>query len=208
MFNLEEKISAWRQQMLAAGIQSPVPLEELEIHLREDIERRLQSGSNTRQAFESAVGEIGRVQMLKNEFKKVGGVERNNQWERRIALLVLVGVIFPLAIYSLCKDEMSLTWRLLGFANLATVVWAMLGWRWINRAFPVIPNKHIRMTIGLSFGFVGMAGMIVFMNFILPHFEFTQGQLTVVVLWGLTLMAAFSVVLAGLEEAVKLKRAS
>ena len=35
MFNLEEKISEWRKQMLAAGIRSPVPLEELEIHLRE-----------------------------------------------------------------------------------------------------------------------------------------------------------------------------
>ena len=29
----------WRRQMIAAGIKTPVPLEELEIHLRE--ERRL-----------------------------------------------------------------------------------------------------------------------------------------------------------------------
>ena len=38
MLNLEQKISEWRKQMLAVGIQAPVPLEELEIHLREEIE--------------------------------------------------------------------------------------------------------------------------------------------------------------------------
>ena len=44
MFNLEKEISEWRQQMLAAGVKSPVPLEELESHLREDIEQQVQSG--------------------------------------------------------------------------------------------------------------------------------------------------------------------
>jgi len=37
MFDLEQAIIAWRQQMLAAGIKSPVPLEELENHLRDEI---------------------------------------------------------------------------------------------------------------------------------------------------------------------------
>ena len=39
MFDLEQAIAGWRRQMLAAGIQSPVPLEELGIHLRDEIER-------------------------------------------------------------------------------------------------------------------------------------------------------------------------
>ena len=41
MFDLEQSIRNWRKQMLAAGIKSPVPLDELEIHLRDEIERRL-----------------------------------------------------------------------------------------------------------------------------------------------------------------------
>ena len=45
MFNLEQSIAEWRKQMLAAGIKSPVPLEELEIHLREEIGRNIQFGS-------------------------------------------------------------------------------------------------------------------------------------------------------------------
>ena len=73
MFNLEEKIVEWRKQMLAAGIQTPVPLEELENHLREDIERQMQSGVSEQTAFERASAQIGRAEPIKLEFKKVGG---------------------------------------------------------------------------------------------------------------------------------------
>jgi uncharacterized membrane protein len=68
--NLENKISGWRAQMIAAGIQSPVPLEELEIHLREEIERQMKSGLNEQQAFEISIQQIGQPQTLDREFKK------------------------------------------------------------------------------------------------------------------------------------------
>ena len=74
MFNLEEKISEWRQQMLAAGIQSPVPLEELEIHLREDVEQRMRSGASAQESFAIAVLKIGQANTLTDEFKKTGGL--------------------------------------------------------------------------------------------------------------------------------------
>ena len=41
MFDLEKSIKDWRWQMFAAGIETPVPLEELEIHLRDEIERQI-----------------------------------------------------------------------------------------------------------------------------------------------------------------------
>jgi len=37
MFNLEPSIAEWRRQMLAAGVKTPVPLEELESHLRDEL---------------------------------------------------------------------------------------------------------------------------------------------------------------------------
>jgi hypothetical protein len=89
MFNLEEKIVEWRNQMLAAGIQTPVPLEELEIHLREEIEQHSKSGLNDREAFEISVQQIGRAGTLKIEFAKVG----ENLFERlKHFLCVLAGV--------------------------------------------------------------------------------------------------------------------
>jgi len=57
--------------MLAAGIKTPVPLEELEIHLREEIERQTKSGLSETEAFTTALQKIGQAQMVQNEFKKV-----------------------------------------------------------------------------------------------------------------------------------------
>jgi hypothetical protein len=59
MFDLEQSIAEWRQQMQAAGIRTPVPLEELEIHLREDVERQMRSGFSEQEAFSSAIKKIG-----------------------------------------------------------------------------------------------------------------------------------------------------
>lgn len=71
MLNLDQTISEWRRQMLAAGIKAPVPLEELELHLREEIERHTKSGLNEAEAFQAAVDKIGQPQMLQKEFDKV-----------------------------------------------------------------------------------------------------------------------------------------
>jgi predicted membrane channel-forming protein YqfA (hemolysin III family) len=70
MFDLNQAIAEWRKQMLAAGIQTPVPLEELEIHLREEIERQMKSGLSEPQAFEISTRRIGQPQVLQREFKK------------------------------------------------------------------------------------------------------------------------------------------
>jgi uncharacterized membrane protein len=70
MFHLEQSIAEWRRQMLAAGIKTPVPLEELEIHLREDIERQMKSGLSEQKAFEISIQRIGQPEVLDNEFKK------------------------------------------------------------------------------------------------------------------------------------------
>lgn len=74
MFNLEQSIADWRKQMLAAGIQAPTPLEELENHLREEIERQIHLGLNAQSAFDLATRKIGQAGLLKIEFKKVGGL--------------------------------------------------------------------------------------------------------------------------------------
>jgi hypothetical protein len=91
MFNLEQSIADWRKQMLAAGIQAPVPLEELEIHLREEIEQQMKSGLNEQKAFEISVQRIGQPKMLKSEFKKSEG----NIMKRIIVILTaLFGTVF------------------------------------------------------------------------------------------------------------------
>jgi len=72
MFNLEQSITDWRRQMLAAGIKTPVPLEELENHLREDVEEQMRSGATAQQAFEATIRQIGQGEMLQPEFARAG----------------------------------------------------------------------------------------------------------------------------------------
>src|SRR6185295_14174952 len=74
MFNLEQAIIEWRKQMLNAGIKTPVPLDELESHLREDIDKQMRSGLDAQRAFDIAVQRIGQAAPLKREFAKVGQV--------------------------------------------------------------------------------------------------------------------------------------
>jgi len=88
MFDLETSIVDWRRQMLAAGIQSPVPLEELEIHLREDIERQMKSGLNAQRAFEDAIQDIGKANMLKSEFEKVDATKVTRTLKQYRAIMV------------------------------------------------------------------------------------------------------------------------
>jgi uncharacterized membrane protein len=74
MFNLEQSIADWRKEMLAAGIKSPVPLEELENHLREEIEQQVKAGVSEQQAFEGSASQVGQAEVLKKEFIRAKGL--------------------------------------------------------------------------------------------------------------------------------------
>ncbi len=62
--------------MFAAGIKTPVPLEELEGHLREEIEELVKSGMDQQKAFEAAVGQMAPAEALKKEFRRTDFLSR------------------------------------------------------------------------------------------------------------------------------------
>jgi len=72
MSDLDQSIAEWRRRMLAAGIKTPVPLVELENHLREDMDHLRSSGMPDAQAFEIAVTRLGKSGSMQTEFKKIG----------------------------------------------------------------------------------------------------------------------------------------
>ena len=76
MFHLEQSITAWRKQLVDAGIRTPVPL-ELETHLREEIDRQLLVGLSEQAAFHAAVQNLGPAAPLKAEFAKT-----DSRWSR------------------------------------------------------------------------------------------------------------------------------
>ena len=93
MFNREQSIADWRKQMLAAGISTPVPLEELEIHLREEIERQMKLGLDEQKGFEVSISRIGEAASIRREFIKIRTTRRDIM--RIISMLVaLFGTVF------------------------------------------------------------------------------------------------------------------
>jgi len=73
MAELEESFAEWRWQMLAAGITAPEPLEELELHLREDVQEQLRIVADAHRAFEVAAKRMGPPSEIKREFNKARG---------------------------------------------------------------------------------------------------------------------------------------
>jgi len=90
MFNLDNAIAEWRRQMSVGGIENPEALDELESHLRDDVEHRARAGETEETAFQSAIRNIGRTDVLKGEFAKIAMHGRFKQ-----ALLILAGVPNP-----------------------------------------------------------------------------------------------------------------
>jgi len=123
MFNLEQAVIEWRQQMLTAGIKTPVPLEELEIHLREDVEQQMRSGLSAQRAFEAAVQRIGQANVLKGEFKKS---ERTLMTKTLLILAGIFGVLFGtgfiLPALAWYRDHGVMPAEHLGFLLLGIVI--------------------------------------------------------------------------------------
>jgi hypothetical protein len=72
MFHLDSAITEWRQKMAADGLKDCGLLDELESHLRDDVDRRVQSGLTSESAFREAARQLGRPEILRQEFSKIG----------------------------------------------------------------------------------------------------------------------------------------
>jgi len=122
MFNLEEQIAGWRQQMAAGGLKSAEVLYELESHLREEIDRQMHSGVSTEEAYKTAVDAIGEAKTLKAEFGKIGGPTSKSR--KALRTFYFGSIIFIVIINS---------WTLLGsdtspaVKSLGTAVVCIIG---------------------------------------------------------------------------------
>jgi hypothetical protein len=151
MFNFETAIAEWRRQMRAAGIKTPVPLEELESHLREEIGQRIRCGATTEQAFALAVNQIGSGDKLKAEFGKVEDTRRMQTKEslRRWSVVMGTGFIYLvlgsawyLGVHS---GRIQISPMEIALALGATAPMILLGWagRSVAKLLPVIHEGRV-----------------------------------------------------------------
>ena len=206
MFDLEQAIAGWRRQMLAGGIKTPVPLEELESHLREEIERQMKSGLSGQKAFEISVRRIGQPETLKSEFKKIGTpMEMQKIIKLAGVVCVVVALFCPLFLFLplLLAPELSLTAKMLGLAVYTVTVAAIaLSWRYNDKLLPVIRNQLLRRVVGI----VCYGGCLLWMRFGVFHFSpggsHPRSLLLPLFIFGLewTIMAILGGVGHGLEK--------
>jgi uncharacterized protein involved in exopolysaccharide biosynthesis len=89
MFNLEDELVKWRQAMAAAGLRTPALMNELEEHLREEVERQARLGISASDAFHSACERLGQPSVLREEFDIVSKSGIGAILQRRIWKLLL-----------------------------------------------------------------------------------------------------------------------
>jgi hypothetical protein len=211
MFNLEQSIADWRRQMLAAGIKMPVPLEELESHLREDIAQQMQSGLSAQQAFGIAMKKIGRALELKREFKKVSApMETQKIIKLAGVICVAVALFCPLFMFLpfLLAHELNLMTKMLGLAVYATIIATIvLSWEYNHKLLPAIHNQLLRRAVGI----VCYAGCLLWIRFVLFHLPagvlHSRSIFLVLFVFGLecTAIAILGGVGHGLEKAVSMR---
>jgi len=80
MRDMEKEIAEWRRGMRETSKHRPQALDELEAHLREEIERLVRSGTSSEEAFELAVAKLGPPGAVGAEFEKLEAM-RGAKWK-------------------------------------------------------------------------------------------------------------------------------
>lgn len=144
MFNLDQAISEWRRQMVAAGVKTSESLNELEAHLRDDVEHSIRSGLSDEQAFEGAVQRLGGGDVLRGEFAKWARAKRRH--------FIYRGLLFGIGLFLLGA----------AFCYFAMIPAAMAASQaysqWLGfSAFHLKPDEYIRFVwkviFAMSLGF-------------------------------------------------------
>lgn len=175
MRNLNDEIAAWRTRMAAGGIKSSVVLDELESHLREDVERQVRAGRSEEDAFAAAAQRIGQSDLLKAEFAKIGGLK-----ESRAGKLIAIGCCGFAALYSMVLapglftiHELSPVQRIQGLSAVTLTFFSIVSWRFSYRFLPIIRSRRARTIAVIGCGLAGLVWLLIFANLlpnvIVPH---------------------------------------
>lgn len=190
MFDLEQAIAEWRHQMLAADLKAPVPLNELESHLRDEIEHQIGSGLNAQEAFENAIQTMGEPARVKLEFEKIKTPSACRKLMSGISV-ALVGFILWMSGFTFSEMGLNVREQILAFSAVTLSLLIACGWRYAVPFLPIIGSLRNRMIVGLACWILGIISTSVFFA-IISHFQKPlDNQIPAIGFWALFLIAAF-----------------
>ncbi|HWX18389.1 MAG TPA: Clp protease N-terminal domain-containing protein [Candidatus Binatia bacterium] len=144
MFNLDQAIAQWRQQMLSAGIKSPDVLDELETHLRDEIQRQIHLGADEQHAYQAAVAGIGPAGVLKAEFAKVAsGHSHRRRTFLRTFYFISAAFVLLINTWTFLEFEISPLARALGVSAVSLICLYLAGLPYLLKSLPAAP--YIRL---------------------------------------------------------------
>jgi len=189
MFDLERAISDWRQRMIAGGIQSPETLDELESHLREDVEQLMRSGVTTQQAFETAALRLGSAAALGTEFQKASEpMKTRNHNALFKGCFAAAGLFLLVSTFHLLTSEMNWGDRVTALSIVGLITFYLGTLPFIYGVLPTVSSKLGRAMVPIATTLVWIAGGVLIMDFVLPRLNLGSDLIPV------TLWAAMSIV--------------
>jgi Clp amino terminal domain, pathogenicity island component len=196
MFNLDHAITEWRRKMISAGIKSSAVLDELENHLREDVEQQMRSGTAGEQAFRAAVQRVGAAENLNREFAKVScPAARLSHNTLRACCFVVAAFVFAVETWTLLIYDVTIPERVFGLGMVALIARFIGALPDLNRLlWPGLRGWALRKTITtvcncIAVGWVGL----LFLS--LGHIDpLRLGIVASTVCWGLIAAATMTVV--------------
>jgi len=203
MLNLEQSIAEWRRQMSAGGVKNSAVLDELESHLREDMERQIRSGIDAQKAFAAAVQKIGPASALKNEFNKSTATAILEKLMLAAAVLILAfGAFLSIATVLLCYSTVAD--RAMGFIVISLTFGTICVWpAFINR-LPVIHSKRKLLAMQVASLAVGITVSTFYVQVILRNFDRARdGMIPAIGFLAIFPIAVGLALAAGLDRAAR-----
>jgi hypothetical protein len=198
MLSLKQAIAEWRLRLIESGVKSPAVLDELESHLRDEIEGQLQLGLPERQAFEIAVDRIGSINILGQEFTR----------EQRFASAALFGgaglyslvagvpALFKLGSFS----EISSAQQISALCAVIITTMALFGGRFLGRLLPPVSSLRVRIGIYVFGVVLLLTWLALVYQHIMSRVQWDVSQLVVALLWALSPSGAVCGLPVGMDE--------
>jgi len=189
--------------MSAGGVKNPAVLDELESHVREDVERQTRAGVEAQKAFEAAVKKIGPASALKREFKKSMGAVILERLMLAAAIFVLAfGAFLSVATLLLCYQTAQE--RVMGFVVISLSFGTICVWPAFVSQLPVVPAKRKLHAMQVACLAAGIAISTFYVQVILPHFDRTHdGLVPAVGFFAIFPIAVGLALAAGLDRAAR-----
>ncbi len=108
MFELEQQIQTWRANIAVDLGNQPGLIDELESHLRDDVERRVKAGQFESDAWAEALRQLGDPKVLAGEFEKLAKPRWIAVWVVGIGLVLCVAAVAWIAISGVAAGKFGL----------------------------------------------------------------------------------------------------